>query len=57
MCLWTRAVLRGQKAIAGAPGRGDDDWTWVFLVAALNEEITIGDSVERLLALELANAA
>jgi hypothetical protein len=25
----------------------------VFLVAALNEEITIGDSVERLLALEL----
>jgi 1,2-diacylglycerol 3-beta-glucosyltransferase len=57
MCFWTVGLfLRGQKAIAGAPAsHGDDGWTWVFLVAALNEEITIGDSVERLLALQLAN--
>ena len=56
MCLWTTSLfVRGQRAIAGAPApQGDEDWTWVFLVAALNEEITIGDSVERLLALELA---
>jgi 1,2-diacylglycerol 3-beta-glucosyltransferase len=57
MCLWTTALfVRGQKSIAGAPqSHGDEGWTWVFLVAALNEEITIGDSVERLLALELAD--
>ena len=59
MCVWTVTLfVRGQRAIAGAPvaspGR-EDAFTWVFLVAALNEEITIGDSVERLLALELAN--
>ena len=53
-----RLFVRGQRAIARAPEaseRADDAWTWVFLVAALNEEITIGDSVERLLALELAH--
>ena len=59
MCLWTAALfVRAQRAIAGAPAaraQADDAWTWVFLVAALNEEITIGDSVERLLALDLAN--
>jgi cellulose synthase/poly-beta-1,6-N-acetylglucosamine synthase-like glycosyltransferase len=58
MCLWTVTLfVRGQRAIAGAPDASpgaDDAWTWVFLVAALNEEITIGDSVERVLALELA---
>ena len=32
---------------------GDDDFLWVFLVPALDEEITIRDSVERLLAIEL----
>jgi 1,2-diacylglycerol 3-beta-glucosyltransferase len=57
MCLWTTGLfVRGQRAIARAPAaRPDDAWTWVFLVAALNEEITIADSVERLLALELAH--
>jgi 1,2-diacylglycerol 3-beta-glucosyltransferase len=59
MCFWTTALfVRAQRAIAGAPAAGaqaDDAWTWVFLVAALNEEITIGDSVERLLALDLAD--
>jgi 1,2-diacylglycerol 3-beta-glucosyltransferase len=58
MCLWTAALfLRGQRAIAGAPAaepHGADAWTWVFLVAALNEEITIADSVERLLGLAAA---
>jgi cellulose synthase/poly-beta-1,6-N-acetylglucosamine synthase-like glycosyltransferase len=59
MCLWTASLyVRGQRAIAGAPMPGPnaaDGWTWVFLVAAMNEEITVGDSVERLLALELAH--
>jgi cellulose synthase/poly-beta-1,6-N-acetylglucosamine synthase-like glycosyltransferase len=58
MCFWTVTLfVRGQRAIAGAPTAppgAADGWTWVFLVAALNEEITIADSVERLLALELA---
>jgi len=59
MCVWTVTLfVRGQRSIAGAPAASpgaDDDWTWVFLVAALNEEITIGDSVERLLALDMAH--
>jgi 1,2-diacylglycerol 3-beta-glucosyltransferase len=59
MCFWTVSLfVRGQRAIAGAPfaaPRAEDGWTWVFVVAALNEEITIADSVERLLALDLAD--
>ena len=50
--------MRGQRASRGAPASAPDavdTFTWVFLVAALNEEITIGDSVERLLALEVAH--
>jgi 1,2-diacylglycerol 3-beta-glucosyltransferase len=58
MCAWTAGLfVRGQLAIARAPEvteHAEDAWTWVFLVAALNEEITIADSVERLLALKLA---
>jgi 1,2-diacylglycerol 3-beta-glucosyltransferase len=57
MCAWTAGLYaRGQRSIARAPeasDRGADAFTWVFLVAALNEEITIADSVERLLALRL----
>lgn len=57
MCVLTAGLfVRGQRAIASAPEaseHGDDAWTWVFLVAALNEEITIGDSIDRLLALRL----
>ena len=57
MCAWTAGLyVRGQRAIARAPeaaARGADAFTWVFLVAALNEQITIADSVERLLALKL----
>jgi cellulose synthase/poly-beta-1,6-N-acetylglucosamine synthase-like glycosyltransferase len=59
MCVWTATLfVRGQRSIARAPApraHGADAFTWVFLVAALNEEITIGDSVERLLALEVAH--
>jgi 1,2-diacylglycerol 3-beta-glucosyltransferase len=59
MTLWTLALLaRGVRAASRAPQAergGDDDLTWVFLVPALNEQITIGDSVERLLALPLAH--
>jgi 1,2-diacylglycerol 3-beta-glucosyltransferase len=58
MCALTATLfVRGQRSIARppeAPERATDSWTWVFLVAALNEEITIADSVERLLALRLA---
>jgi 1,2-diacylglycerol 3-beta-glucosyltransferase len=36
-----------------APPDAADAYTWVFLVPALNEEITIADSVARLLALPL----
>ena len=57
MCALTAGLfVRGQRAIATAPEaseHGEDAWTWVFLVAALNEEITIGDSIDRLLALKL----
>jgi 1,2-diacylglycerol 3-beta-glucosyltransferase len=57
MCAWTVALfVRGRRAVARAPEPAEaaaDAFTWVFLVAAMNEEITIGDSVERLLALEV----
>jgi 1,2-diacylglycerol 3-beta-glucosyltransferase len=48
--------VRGRRARRNAPEArpgGDDDFLWVFLVPALDEEITIRDSVERLLAIEL----
>jgi len=46
-------LVRGRRARRNAPEArpgGDDDFLWVFLVPALDEEITISDSVERLLA-------
>ena len=59
MCLWTRrsscAGSRRSPARRRRRPTAVDAWTWVFLVAALNEEITIADSVERLLALDLAD--
>lgn len=48
--------VRGARARRRAPEahpHGADDFLWVFLVPALNEEITIRDSVQRLLAIEL----
>ena len=58
MALWTLVLLaRGMRAAARAPRGGPgaaDDFTWVFLVPALNEQITIGDSVTRLLGVPVA---
>lgn len=59
MTLWTLSLTaRGMRTAARAPGGAPgaaDDFTWVFLVPALNEQITIGDSVTRLLGVPLAH--
>ncbi len=58
MCVWTAILfVRGRRAVGRpppVPADGADGFTWVFLVPALNEEVTIRDSVDRLLSLELA---
>lgn len=58
MLAWTALLFaRARHARRNAPeprAGACDEFTWVFLVPALNEEITIRDSVERLLAIELA---
>src|ERR1700742_4024922 len=58
MFLWSLLLfVRGHAAIAhppDAPEEGADAFTWVFLVPALNEEVTIADSVARLLELPVA---
>ncbi len=55
MLVWTSALfvkaMRWRDALPPATAAGPD-WLWVFLVPALNEEITIADSVARLLAVE-----
>jgi 1,2-diacylglycerol 3-beta-glucosyltransferase len=57
MLLWSALLfVRGQQARTRAPQadpHGQDDFLWVFVVPALNEEVTIRDSVERLLAIQL----
>lgn len=59
MFAWTALLFaRGLRAASIPPPVRDvdvDRFTWVFLVPALNEEVTIRDSVDRLLALELRN--
>ncbi len=59
MLLWTALLfVRGQRARLGAPSApadGPDRFTWVFFVPALNEQVTIRDSVNRLLAIEVAH--
>ncbi|MGZ6623061.1 MAG: glycosyltransferase family 2 protein [Solirubrobacteraceae bacterium] len=59
MLLWTALLfVRGQRArthAPPAPADGADRFTWVFLVPALNEQVTIRDSVNRLLALDVAH--
>ncbi len=56
---WTSALFAAsRRALAQAPAPADDlvdEFLWVFLVPALNEEVTIVDSVKRLLAVEAAN--
>ncbi len=58
MLLWTALLfVRGQRArtqAPPAPADGADRFMWVFLVPALNEQVTIRDSVDRLLALDVA---
>jgi 1,2-diacylglycerol 3-beta-glucosyltransferase len=58
MLFWTVLLFaRGQRARrrpVPAPAQGADEFEWVFIVAALNEEITIRDSVRRLLDMPLA---
>jgi 1,2-diacylglycerol 3-beta-glucosyltransferase len=57
MLAWSALLFaRGARARNNAPEarpHGDDDFLWVFVVPALDEEVTIRDSVERLLAIEL----
>ncbi len=57
MLAWTIVLfVRGQRTLRnppGAPAELADRLTWVFLVPAMNEEVTIRDSVERLLSLPL----
>jgi len=57
MFLWTVLLfVRGRHAAARpppVPPDGTDRFVWVFLVPALNEELTIRDSLDRLLAIEL----
>jgi 1,2-diacylglycerol 3-beta-glucosyltransferase len=51
--LFTRAQAARRRPLP-APDRASASFEWVFLVAALNEEITIRDSVQRLLDMPLA---
>ena len=55
---WTLLLfVRGQTAILRPPApprEGADAFTWIFLVPAMNEEVVIADSVERLVALPVA---
>jgi 1,2-diacylglycerol 3-beta-glucosyltransferase len=57
MLCWTGVLfLLAQRARRHPPTAaegGPDRFTWVFLVPALNEEVTIRDSVQRLLDLDL----
>lgn len=58
MFLWTlglfiRALVYRRRA--PDPDGEADDFLWVFMVPAMNEEVTIRDSVERLLAVPVKN--
>jgi cellulose synthase/poly-beta-1,6-N-acetylglucosamine synthase-like glycosyltransferase len=59
MLFWTTLLYaRAQHArrhAPDAPADGADAFTWLFLVPALNEAVTIRDSVARLLALPVAH--
>jgi cellulose synthase/poly-beta-1,6-N-acetylglucosamine synthase-like glycosyltransferase len=54
LLLFVRAAGSGARPPAATPD-GADAFTWVFLVPALNEEVTIRDSVTRLLAVPVAH--
>jgi 1,2-diacylglycerol 3-beta-glucosyltransferase len=58
MFVWTLVLfIRARREIVRppeAPENGANAFEWVFLVPALNEEVTIHDSVSRLLAIPVA---
>jgi 1,2-diacylglycerol 3-beta-glucosyltransferase len=58
MLAWTVVLYMRSASATRHPPRPDpsaaDQLTWVFLVPALNEELTIADSVARLVAMPLA---
>jgi 1,2-diacylglycerol 3-beta-glucosyltransferase len=58
MFAWTLLLfVRGHSSILHPPEpppAGADDFTWVFLVPAMNEEVVIADSVERLVEIPVA---
>jgi 1,2-diacylglycerol 3-beta-glucosyltransferase len=63
---WSLAALIGRAAgqrrrMRRAPdsreASGEDQFLWVFMVPALNEEVTIADAVGRLLEVEVTNRA
>jgi 1,2-diacylglycerol 3-beta-glucosyltransferase len=58
MLVWTTLLFvkaqRARRRPPSAPADGADAYTWVFLVPALNEEVTIADSVGRLSAVPVA---
>jgi cellulose synthase/poly-beta-1,6-N-acetylglucosamine synthase-like glycosyltransferase len=57
MLVWTTALfVSSRRALRSAPAidpGGADEFLWVFLVPALNEVVTIADSVNRLLAVDV----
>jgi cellulose synthase/poly-beta-1,6-N-acetylglucosamine synthase-like glycosyltransferase len=57
MLAWTGALfVISRRARRSQPSSAEpDDFLWVFLVPALDEEVTIADSVQRLLAAECAH--
>ena len=54
---WTAVLFVASRwALRHAPPPADtDEYLWIFLVPARDEEVTIADSVARLLAVECAN--
>lgn len=55
--LVVRAVRERRVQRSGRRRTSADDFLWVFVVPALNEEVTIADSVRRLVAVEAAHKA
>jgi cellulose synthase/poly-beta-1,6-N-acetylglucosamine synthase-like glycosyltransferase len=59
MLVWTTVLfVVGRHALRSAPEltEGEENgYLWVFLVPALNEEVTIGDSVRRLLGVDVTH--
>lgn len=49
------AISGGQALVHQPPIGGEEHYLWVFLVPALNEEVTIADTVARLTALSVTH--